>query len=185
MLAERPSARLLIYDANANAVLLLRVNDPHLQARADNRASAVGASTAHSAVGASTAQCWVTPGGGVEPGESFAETAVRELWEETGLVAGRDAVIGDVVRDVRRVIPWGDPAKPSQIVSVERYFAVRLLCDPSAVCDANLVENERAVICEYRWWTADAIRTAITAGSDLFAPADLSDFFPVPVAPPA
>ena len=28
---------------------------------------------------------WITPGGGVEPGETPAEAAVREVYEETGL----------------------------------------------------------------------------------------------------
>ncbi|MBC8137759.1 MAG: NUDIX domain-containing protein [Fibrella sp.] len=158
-LPERPSARLLIVDQEHQAILLLRVNDPHLSARGDGRA------------------CWVTPGGGVDPGESFAQTAVRELWEETGLVAGRNAIIGGIVRDCRRVVPWGNPATPTQMLSIERYFAVRLLCAPSTVCDTNLVEGERAFICDYKWWTEAAIRSAADAGTDAFFPGDVPDYF--------
>ena len=50
---------------------------------------------------------WELPGGGIEPGESYAETAVREIGEETGF-AVRLAVLPDQPRwtrdstDVRR-----------------------------------------------------------------------------------
>ena len=37
---------------------------------------------------------WTTPGGAVEPGESPANAAVREMWEETGLWVELTRVIG-------------------------------------------------------------------------------------------
>jgi 8-oxo-dGTP pyrophosphatase MutT (NUDIX family) len=39
---------------------------------------------------------WALPKGIVDPGESAAETAVREAYEETGLTATLDAKLGDV-----------------------------------------------------------------------------------------
>jgi 8-oxo-dGTP diphosphatase len=41
----------------------------------------------------------VVPGGGVQPGETFLEAAVRELQEETGLVAAPSSLC--VIRDYR------------------------------------------------------------------------------------
>lgn len=37
---------------------------------------------------------WTLPGGGVEPGETPIEAAVREIWEETGYHASIDELLG-------------------------------------------------------------------------------------------
>lgn len=42
---------------------------------------------------------WYTVGGGVEPGESDREAAVREVWEETGRTIDIDDLVGPVHRD--------------------------------------------------------------------------------------
>jgi 8-oxo-dGTP pyrophosphatase MutT (NUDIX family) len=41
-------------------------------------------------------EVWALPKGLIDPGESAAETALREAEEETGLVAGLDRKLGDV-----------------------------------------------------------------------------------------
>lgn len=43
---------------------------------------------------------WVTPGGGMDPGETELQTALRELAEETGLRAQASDLIGPVMRRV-------------------------------------------------------------------------------------
>jgi len=43
---------------------------------------------------------WVTPGGGVEEGESFEEAVVRELKEEVGIDVRVDKLVLDITKNV-------------------------------------------------------------------------------------
>jgi 8-oxo-dGTP pyrophosphatase MutT (NUDIX family) len=69
---RRSAARVVVLDS-VDRVLLLRATDPANPAKGE---------------------WWELPGGGIEHGESSAEAAVRELYEETGI---RDADIGPCV----------------------------------------------------------------------------------------
>jgi 8-oxo-dGTP diphosphatase len=58
---------------------------------------------------------WALPGGYVDAGEDVAETAPRELFEETGLTVGALALVGvyaDPGRDPRgRIVTWAYTAR--------------------------------------------------------------------------
>jgi 8-oxo-dGTP pyrophosphatase MutT (NUDIX family) len=77
---ERSSVRVVLRDDDG-AVLLFRTVDPVMP---------------------ETGTWWELPGGGVEPGESTTETAVREVREETGI----DAEIVDPLGDVSYLYVW-------------------------------------------------------------------------------
>jgi 8-oxo-dGTP pyrophosphatase MutT (NUDIX family) len=79
VVSRRTSARVVLLD-EAGAVLLFCGSDP---ARPD---------------GSEAPRWWFTVGGAVQPGETLAEAAVREVAEETGLRAPQADMIGPVWR---------------------------------------------------------------------------------------
>ena len=46
---------------------------------------------------------WITPGGGVDPGETHQQAAIRELFEETGLVVDS---VGESVHSFAFDVDW-------------------------------------------------------------------------------
>ena len=94
------------------------------------------------------AHWWVTPGGGVDPGESDLEAAVRELWEETGLVVDAGALVGPLLT---RVVVHGYSDKI--VDQTEVFFAVRV---PTFTIDtAAHTEEEQLTVADIRWWDLD------------------------------
>ena len=106
---------------------------------------------------------WATPGGAVDPGETYEEAARRELFEETGLQVSE---VGPQV--ARRVVSFRLPDGPMSRVD-QRFFLLRI--DAFDLSPDGWTEEERRVLAEHRWWSAEDIRAA----SETVWPQDLAD----------
>jgi 8-oxo-dGTP pyrophosphatase MutT (NUDIX family) len=102
---------------------------------------------------------WIMIGGLVDPGEEYAEAALREAREETGLIV-------DDVRWVwsrQRIMQWRD----RQVLHRERFFLGRTIA--TAIDTSGLDEREKSWTLDHRWWRLEEIAQS----SERFEPIDL------------
>lgn len=103
---------------------------------------------------------WITPGGGVEEGETFSAAAARECREETGL----DLEIGPCVWMRRHLFFWnGIPHDQTE----QFYFA---RSDTTVIRPLNSDPEHRGE----RWWSLDQLLQS----SEEFAPRRLVELLP-------
>jgi 8-oxo-dGTP diphosphatase len=122
-LVARPAARILLLDPDGRVLLFRFV--------ADDRPP-----------------FWATPGGAVDPGESYAEAARRELIEETGF----DLECGSEV--ARRLVEFVT-LEGVAVTADERYFLVR--ADAAEISTDRHTELERRVMQQWRWFSLDEL----------------------------
>lgn len=139
---ERPSSRLLVLDSSDRLLLFKFVY----------------------LAGQLTGQhLWATPGGGVDPGESYEAAACREMFEETGV-----RIDDPGPQIARRSIIF--TLVEGEVVSTDdRYFLVKV--DGAAISSQHWTQLERSAILEHRWWR----RAELAAIPDPVYPMDVVD----------
>lgn len=139
---ERRAARVLLLDAE-DRVLLFHGCDP-----ADTAAGS----------------WWFTPGGGLDPGESPAQAAARELAEETGLVVDPEQ-LGPAVH--ARIACFRFASRSYR--QSEDYFLLRVTAHD--VDSAGFSALELLAVLGHRWWP----RSELRGTDERVYPAELPD----------
>ncbi len=88
---------------------------------------------------------WVTPGGGIDPGESAAEAAVREVAEELGLVTTVEALLGPIA--VREVVH----GYSDQVLHQHESFFILVLDAEFAPTQDGLTADEQITLDGWAW----------------------------------
>lgn len=103
---------------------------------------------------------WLTPGGGIDAGETIIDAAVRELAEETGLLV-RPADLGEIVHTIRFRADWVDGRYETGIA----YFYELCVDDRFALDNSGWTKDEHRDVLEHRWWSvSDLVEHGVHVG---------------------
>lgn len=144
---RRKAARIVLLD-DTSRILLLRAHDPGDGDRAP---------------------WWEIPGGGIDPGETSAEGAARELYEETGI----EAEVGPCIWRQHNVFDFA-----GLHFDQDEYIHVARCSGEPEFHPTHLEFIEAQAFEGHRWWTLDDL----LASDEPVLPPRLREFLPAIVA---
>lgn len=110
----------------------------------------------HAREGVDGREFWVMPGGGLEPGESFEEAAIREVREETGI----EVALGGCLWTRHHAFEW----LGQRLAQFEVFFLARL------GGSHNVSGTPDSYVHGHRWWSLEEILQT----NEVFAPRDIA-----------
>ena len=113
---------------------------------------------------------WLTPGGGIDEGETPKLAAVRELYEETGLVLDQSD-LGEPVLETEGRWDWADGL--SYHTYKDTIFEYQT--DAFELDTSGFTADEYRDVLEYKWWSVEEL----LASDESVGPHELRSFIEV------
>jgi 8-oxo-dGTP pyrophosphatase MutT (NUDIX family) len=107
---------------------------------------------------------WLVPGGGIDEGENILTAAIRELYEETGLVV-RPETLGEPVLEASGRWDWADGLNYHTYADTIYVLKVQ----DFELDTSGFTQDELRDVVEYRWWNL----SDLFASEELVAPHEL------------
>jgi len=110
---------------------------------------------------------WITPGGGIDAGESVIQAALRELAEETGLEVSPEA-LGELIWVTEGRWDWADGQNHHTFV--DHFYLLQI--QDFALDISGWTADEHRDVVEHRWWSLDDLKQS----GESVSPPGLVDF---------